>query len=196
MEIRSSPSEIRSTPLAFNTRDAGSSQSTTAIDISGDQVTATSGNSSVTSSRSLEEDKGTCGRISIVVLESIGGGLPVNEGGIESTCRASISQTNKVIAQSSVFRVIAVGQVSFSPGNGFRAGSGVSKTMSAVSTGSGDAAAGRIASTSGDESTRDVSSLGGDMIPDIGSARVAADSLTSSLTVNVEFSASANGANE
>jgi len=86
--------------------------------------------------------------------------------------------------------------MSFSPGNGFRAGSGVSKTMGAVSTGSGDAAAGNIASsTSGDESTSDVSSTS-NMIPDIGSARETRDGVTSSLAVNVEFRTSTEGGNE
>jgi len=142
VEVRIGPSEIRSAPLLFNTRDAGSSQSTRSVDISGDQVATTSRNSSMSSSRSSEEDEGTCGRVSVVVLELSRSGVPVDKGGVEATGGAAVGQTNEMVAHSLIFFVVSVGQVSFSPGDGSGASSGVLEASGAVSEGETDAEGG------------------------------------------------------
>jgi len=193
VEIRIGPSEIRSTPLTFNASDAGSSQSARTVDISRDNATITSGKASMTSSTSSEEDEGTCGRVLVVMSESFGGSLPVNEGGVETTGRATVSQTNKMIAHSLVFPIVGVGQMSFSPGDSLSAGSGVLETSRAVTT--RRSRSGRRVATastsrlsiSSDESTTDVSSLRGNVVPNVGSARETSDSVTVDLAVDFEL---------
>jgi hypothetical protein len=201
VEIRVGPSEIRSTPLTFNTSDTGSSQSTRTVDISGDNAAITSGKTSMTSSTSSEEDEGACGRVFVVVSESFGGGLPMNEGGVETTGRATVSQTNEMIAHSLVFPIVGVGHMSFSPGDGLSAGSGVLETSRAVTT-RRSRSGGRVttAGTSrltiiGNESTADVSSLGRNVIPDVGSARETSDSVTVDLAVDFELRVGADHSN-
>jgi len=193
VEIRVGPSEIRSTPLAFNTSDAGSSQSARTIDISGDNATITSGKASMTSSTSSEEDEGTCRGVLVVMSESFGSSLPVNESSVETTGRAAVGQTNKMIAHSLVFLIVGVGQMSFSPCDGLSASSGVLETSRAVTT-RRSRSGGRVTTAgtsrltiSSDESTTDVSSLGGDVVPDVGSARETSDSVTVDLTVDFEL---------
>jgi len=135
VEIRSSPSEIRSTPVRFDPGNRGSSQVTVLGIISGDDVATTSRDSNVThTTLTSEEDEGTDGRVSIVVSESFRGGLPMDKGSVEATGRTTISHTDEVVAQSSVVRVVGVGQTSFSISDGLSARSGVGETSRAVST--------------------------------------------------------------
>jgi len=121
--------------------------------------------------------------------ESFGSSLPVNKGSIEGTSRATISQANEMITQSSVFTVVRGGQVSSSPSNSFSASSGVLKASRAVTSirGGRDVSTGGIASSSRDKSTTDVSS-GRNMVPDGSSAGRTADIVTVSLAINVDFS--------
>jgi len=162
--------------MRFNPGNRSSSQVTVIRVISRDDVATTGGDSNVShTTLTSEEDEGTNGRVSIVMSESFGGSLPVNKGSVESTGGTAISHTDEVVAQSSVFRIVAGGQTSFSIGDGLSARSGVGETVRAVSTrrsgGRGVAASGEASSTSRDESTTDVSSLSRNMIPHISSAR-------------------------
>jgi hypothetical protein len=193
MEIGSSPSEIRSTPMRFNPRNRGSSQITVVRVISRDDVATTGRDSNVThTTLTSEEDEGTDGRVSIVVSVSFRSSLPMKEGSVEATGGATISHTDEVVAQSSVVRIVAGGQTSFSIGDGLSARSGVGETSRAVSTrgsgGRGVTACGVASSTSGDESTTDVSSLSRNMIPHVSCARETRDRFTTDLAINVEFS--------
>jgi hypothetical protein len=201
VEVRISPSEIRSTPMRFNPCNGSSSQITVTRVISGDDVATTGRDSDVThTTLTSEEAEGTNGRVSIRVSVSFRSGLPMDEGSVEATSRATVDPTNKMVAQSSVISVVAVGQVSLSKSDGLSAGSGVGETTRAVSTwrsGSrGVTACGVASSTSGDEGTGNVSSLRRNMVPHVSSARVTTDTFTSNLAINVEFSTGAKRANE
>jgi hypothetical protein len=201
VEVRISPSEIRSSPLVFDTRDTGSSQSAGTIDISGDNVATTSGKTSMTSSTSSEEHKGTYRGVSVVVSVSFGGSLPVDKGSVEATSRTTIGQTNKMITHSLVFLVVAVGQMSFSPSDGLTARSGVLETSRAVATRRSRSRS-RVATASMstlsvavDVSSTDVSSLGRNVEPGSGSTREARNSVTTNLTINFEVAISGDAAN-
>jgi len=195
MEIRVSPSEIRRAPFVFNSGDTTSSQSTRTVDISGDNISTTSRETSVTIFSTSEENEGTWGRTSVIMSESFRSVLPVNESRVETTSRATKGQTNNVIAFSSVFSVIGGTNVSFSPGDSLSTVSRVGKTSITVSIrGSGSRSGGRgitasriASSTRRNPGTTDVS-LTSNMIPDISSARKASDSFTIGLAINVEFS--------
>jgi hypothetical protein len=190
VEVRVGPSEIRSTPIVFNSGDATSSQRTRTIDISGDNITTTSGKASVAILSSSEENEGTCGRGSIVVSESFRSALPMNDSGLEATCRTTESQTNNVIALSSIVSIEGGTKVSFSPGDSLSTISGVGETSIAVSRRSGGR--GVTAGTSrltiiGNESTADVSSPGRNVVPDGGRSRETTDSVTVDLAVDFEL---------
>jgi len=190
VEVRVGPSEIRS-PFRFNLGNTSSSQTSRAAPISGDDVTTTSGKASVTSSGGLEETESTCRGVLVVMSESFGGGLPMDQGSVEATSRTTISQTNEMIAHSSVFTVERVGQVSSSPSDGFIARSGVLEASRAVTTrGSGS----RGVTTSwgtggtGNVGSANVSSSGRNVIPDTGGTLASLNVFTVDLTVNVDLS--------
>jgi hypothetical protein len=200
MEIRVGPSEVRGSPLRFNSRDTASCQRARTVDISGDDIAATSRKTSMAIFSTSEENEGTWGRASVGVSVSIGGSSPMNDGRFETTRIAAISQTNNVITFSSVISIEGSANVSFSPGDSLSAVSGVSEASRTVSTrrsGGRSAATSREASSTGrNPGTAYVSSLGRDMIPDISCARETRVSFTADLAVNVDFSISAERANE
>jgi len=193
VEVRVGPTKIRS-PFSFDLGNGGSSQTSGAAPISGDNATTTSGKASMTSSRGLEEAKSTCGRVLVVMSESFGGGLPMDQGSVEATSRSTVSQTNEMIAHSSVFTVESVGQMSSSPSDGFVTGSGVLEASRAVTTrrsgGRGVTASGGIGSV-GNIGSTDVSSSGRTVEPGRGGTLSSLDVFTGDLAVNVDGGTSA-----
>ena len=188
VEVRVGPSEIRS-PFSFNLSNAGSSQTSGAAPISGDDATTTSGKASMTSSRGLEEAKSTCRGVFVVMSESFGSGLPMDQGGVEATSRSTVGQTNEMVAHSSVFTVERVGQVSSSPSDGFVTGSGVLEASRAVTTGRsggrGVTASGSIGGI-GNIGSTDVTSSGRNVEPGAGSTLSSLDVFTRDLAVNID----------
>jgi hypothetical protein len=160
MEIRVGPSK-ESSPPGFHRSNSSFSQTSRTTPISRDQTSITSTDSSMTELRSVKEAKSTCRRVFVVMSESFGGSLPVNKSSIEGTSRTTISQTNKVITQSSVFTVVSGGQVSSGPSNSFSASSRVleaSRAVASIRWGRGDISAAGIASSSRNKSATDESS--------------------------------------
>jgi hypothetical protein len=198
VEVRVGPTEIRS-PFSFDLGNTGSSQTSRAAPISGDDVTTTSGKTSMTSSRGLEETESTCRGVLVVMSESFGGGLPVDQGSVEATCGSTVGQTDEMIAHSSVFTVESVGQVSSSPSDGFVARSGVLETSRAVTTGRsgsrGVTASGDIRGT-GNVGSTNVTSSGGNVIPGAGSSLASLDGFTVDLTVNVDLTTRSDDADD
>jgi hypothetical protein len=192
VEVRVGPSEIRS-PFRFNLGNTGSSQTSRAAPISGDDVTTTSGKASMTSSRGLEETESTCRGVLVVMSESFGGGLPMDQSSVEATSRSTVSQTNEMIAHSSVFTVEGVGQMSSSPSDGFIARSGVLEASRAVTAGR-SGGRGRVVSASGgiggvgNVGSAHITSSGRNVIPGAGSTLTSLDVFTGNLTVNVDLS--------
>jgi len=183
--------------MRFDPRDGGSSQIAVTRVISGDEAFTTSRDSNVThTTLTSEEAEGTCGRVSVVVLESIGSSVPVDEGSIETAVSTTVCQTDEVVAQSSIFRVVTVGQMSFSPGDSFTTVSGVGETMRAVTTRRwGSSTTGITSSTGVDVSTTGISSAS-NMVPSVGGTRKTRNIFTGSLAINVEFSTRAERSNQ
>jgi len=172
----------------FNDGDATSSQSTGAIDISGDNISVTSGKTGMAVLSSSEENESTCGRGSIVMSESFRSALPMDDSRLEATCSATESQTDNMIALISVFRVIAGTKVRFSPGDSLSTVSGVGETSIAVSSGSRGVTASRVASSTCRNPGTASISLTSNMIPNRSSSRKTSDGFTIGLAINVEFS--------